>query len=440
MFFTFLIACFCSGVLALHFRSSQTTFKTNQPDSTYLELTHQISTTASFSLFNHHSSFHFSFYSSLKRLKRRYSQRYSYRYKPFSIPSLWSTVIDVNDKIYYPVIDTGSSDVILYSKKKFLKNNNDLLDIAYLSKTISVYPQNNTLLLGNVNYKCKIGWTNDTESYILGLGLPELSYLDSSRALTNHIETITLSYKPHYSYIEFNTKSLSDEMLYTNVEGNTYWDVYLYQIFIDHKLLSNKSTTATIDTGTAVLRGPSSQIISILNILENFRNNTNWDCKNVENLPIFYFEVGTPFLIPKDGLTGTITLELEPSYYMREISATCLPAFAISDSNEWIFGEPFLYKFKILLDVKNRRIGFSESYPTRSIVITNSNKTDSTLSITSKTISLLVLSKTTGGAAASAAGVTNVGAGSTVVAAPTTDVPNVKPRTAAPTKGKYASC
>jgi hypothetical protein len=109
-------------------------------------------------------------------------------------------------------------------------------------------------------------------------------------------------------------------------------------------------------------------------------------------LPILYFEVGFPFPFPKNGLTGSLTLELEPWYYMRNIDGKCLPAFAISESDEWILGEPFLYKFKILLDVKNRQIGFSNSYLTRSILFTPDSYIDvqKHLAVTSKTTSLLV--------------------------------------------------
>jgi hypothetical protein len=258
------------------------------------------------------------------------------------------------------MIDTGSSDVILYSSEK---HQNKAIDI---SKTVTVHPQNKTVDIADVHYKTTVGWTSIRGYSVVGLGLPKLSMLNPSLALTNKIDTITLVYNPRYSYINFN-KEPNVDMFYVNVEGNTYWDVYLHQILIDHTSLSNKPTTAMIDTGTAMIRGPSKQVVAIITILRKFRNGTEWDCRDVDNLPIFYFEVGFPYPLPKNGLTGSVTLELEPWYYMTQIDGKCLPAFAISESDEWILGEPFLYKFNILLDVKNRQIGFSNSYLTRFI-------------------------------------------------------------------------
>lgn len=341
-----LIILGCIGiytVYGLHHSSLQTFIDTN-----HIELTREVSTTSS--LYDHHSLLH--------------SSHSKFHSKPFTIHSSWFTTIIANNKFFYPVVDTGSSDIILYSKK--VKNNDKPIRFDYISHTISVYPDKATLEIGNINYKATIGWSSTTSTSILGLGLPKLSMLDPSLALTTKLNTITLSYKPDYSYIDFN-KNPTVYMLYTTVEGNTYWDVYLHQIFMDHILLSNIPTTATIDTGTAIIRGPLSKIISILHVLEHYQNNTKWDCENVDHLPIFYFEVGKPFSSPKNGLSGTITLELEPWYYMQYIGSTCLPAFAVSEGNEWIFGEPFLYKYKILLDIKNRKVGFSDAYYTRSI-------------------------------------------------------------------------
>jgi hypothetical protein len=376
MKFLSVISSLLFGVIsALRSPSLQKTF-TQEPVASHIELSHKNSIMPSASLFDFYSSF-----SSLSSKRRHY--------RSFSIPSLWYTTVYVDNKVYHPIIDTGSSDVILYSTEKYT---NEAVDIAYLSKTVTVHPQNKTIKIADVDYKTTVGWTNVPGYSVLGLGLPKLSLLEKSLALTNKIETITLVYSPRYSYINFNKEPMVD-MFYINVEGDTYWDVYLHQILIDHTLLSNKPTTATIDTGTAMIRGPSDQIVSIVTMLQKFRNGTEWDCRDVDNLPILYFEVGFPFPFPKNGLTGSLTLELEPWYYMKNIDGKCLPAFAISESDEWILGEPFLYKFRILLDVKNRQIGFSNSYLTRSILFTPDSSyidVQKQLAVTSKTTSLLV--------------------------------------------------
>jgi hypothetical protein len=420
MKFLSVISSLLFGVIsAIRSPSLQKTF-TQEPVASHIELSHKNSIMPSASLFDFHSSF-----SSKSR-----------HYRSFSIPSLWYTTVHVDNKVYHPIVDTGSSDVILFSNEKYT---NKAVDISYLSKTITVHPQNKTISIADIDYKTTVGWSNVPEYCILGLGLPKLSLLEKSLALTNKIETITLVYSPRHSYINFNKEPMID-MFYINVEGDTYWDVYLHQILIDHTLLSNKPTTATIDTGTAMIRGPSDQIVAIVTLLQKFRNGTDWDCRDVDNLPIFYFEVGFPFPFPKNGLTGSLTLELEPWYYMRNIDGKCLPAFAISEKDEWILGEPFLYKFRIFLDVKNRQIGFSNSYLTRSILFTSDSNLDvqKHIAFTSKTTSLLVTIPKpvimARSAASSAAGAAASGSATTVTKATVGPTPSP-----AAGKKKYAS-
>ena len=250
------------------------------------------------------------------------------------------------------------------------------------------------------------------------------------------------------SWIDFNKVLPSDydgDMYYVPIVDEL-WKTPLRSVSLDQQRMPMKETWLVVDSGTAIIRGPSELILSLLTSLEPFYHSIK-DCSNVHSFPVLSFEV-------HDGLR----LDIEPGFYMVMMDGQCIPAFASSGTDEWIVGEPFLYKYLTVFDMDKKRMGFGMSHyaadecathpvPARPRFFQSISATSQhTIQRMSKTTSLRAIKVVTtlptqpkaivsqNGAASSAGGAAASGQATTV----TKKAPIVTPApTAAPTK-KYA--
>jgi hypothetical protein len=267
---------------------------------------------------------------------------------PFSIPTSWVMPIRVNREYDMAIIDTGSSDVVIYTDEK--KASTDTIELSYLSETVHVQRETALLQIGTMRVRTTVGWSNGKKMAILGLGDPSLSRL-SNDTLLSKIPFFVLSHSPHRSWFDTKLRSSDYEGKMYYVSVDEFWKTKVHRILLDRQPMPMEETWLHVDSGTSIIRGPSDKILSLLTSLKTYIKDIK-DCShaNVQHLPTLAFEVDT-------GLR----LEIEPMFYMIMMEGKCLPAFGSSGNDDWIVGGPFLYKFVTVFDAKKKQMGFGLS-------------------------------------------------------------------------------
>lgn len=379
------------------------------------------------------------------------------------IPTSLVANVHVNHHVIPMVMDTGSSDIVVKMNAKTPQTSGNMVMIPYETSTTIVQNETFPVSFGKITIpKQTVGKivSGSMPSNVFGLGFPALSRLHPSQAPIHYVSSFSyfISQVKHVpSTISFNTMNEENyygEMVYLPVIGKTYWQTPLNDIYIDNTPLHscNGKCMAIVDTGTTMIRGPKDTIDLLLSFLIAYNDNkTTFDCNNIQSLPVLSFELGVETKKPNaKGYTGTSEFTLEPQFYMQRFNGVCLPAFATTKENTWIFGETFLRKYYTVFDVTRKRMGFGISSHTvqlqpfysqspienREFTISQVNKEAQTITEeTDKTESLAVSTKTVAvSVASSAAGGSASGTAVTVTAA----TPKPTPAMAAATK-KYAS-
>ncbi|TNN15919.1 Cathepsin D [Schistosoma japonicum] len=132
-----------------------------------------------------------------------------------------------------------------------------------------------------------------------------------------------------------------------------------YIISIKDKIFCPPGSTALIDTGTALLLGPTEAIDNINRYLGSVRQSTmeyNVDCNKIHELP------------PIDIKINGKSIQLKPDDYIAErvsntsrICRTCFIGADFPTGPLWIFGDVFLRKVYTIFDVGQHRIGFADA-------------------------------------------------------------------------------
>jgi len=104
----------------------------------------------------------------LKAYQKRMYEDDEEEASPFSVPTSWVMPIRVNREFEMAIIDTGSSDVVVYTNDK--KKSNDMVELSYLSETKHVQRETALLQIGTMRVKITVGWVNGKKMGILGLG------------------------------------------------------------------------------------------------------------------------------------------------------------------------------------------------------------------------------------------------------------------------------
>jgi len=343
--------------------------------------------------------------------------------KPRLIPSNLKTTAFVsaikvgsNQQTIQAIFDTGSSDINLLTvstqnpscanssevcfdaiASKSLVASDVAMEVSYASATTinlmcSDSVQVGPLLIDNQTISLIASIPNGTiPASVFGLAFPSIAAAAEKGTFMENVANsrllVSQQFSFFYSSIEGQDSSVSfgqpDDRLYDgkmvyvdvikakNASVYAYWQAELNGMMFAgepiHTCMPNSSTacTAVIDTGTALIAGPVSQVSAILAALDVFRGTDGHfacDPVSLARMPLISWDMGTRWAEPHNGRVGGYIFDLEPRFYMQMFGDKCLPAFEASDSlYRWVLGDVFMRKFYTTFDLTNFRIGFAPS-------------------------------------------------------------------------------
>jgi len=218
---------------------------------------------------------------------------------------------------------------------------------------------------------------------ILGLALPQLaeaqefSLVDSmvkSQSLKQNLFSVYFAQGDHeHSEIVFGGYSkerMLTPIIWVPVSNPGYWQVAMRDLFLDEEPLNlcGSGCQVAVDTGTALIAGPSRLIRKLL---EKIRVAS--DCSNFDELPELGFMINGEMLV------------MRPIDYVERSEEGCILGLMSLDIPPprgplFILGDPFLRKYYTIYDRERLRVGFSiakHTEPVNSSTVVDVPSTDS---------------------------------------------------------------
>ncbi|CAH8551914.1 unnamed protein product [Schistosoma rodhaini] len=147
-------------------------------------------------------------------------------------------------------------------------------------------------------------------------------------------------------------------MIKQNLVDKPVFSVYLNLISINGEIFCPSGSIALIDTGTALISGPTEKINNINKYLGSIQVSNNEyivDCNKIPKLPIIEIKINGK------------SIQLKADDYIVEkvsngsrICRTCFIGTDFPSGPLWIFGDVFLRKVYTVFDVGQRRVGIAE--------------------------------------------------------------------------------
>uniref|UniRef100_A0A7I4YJX8 Peptidase A1 domain-containing protein n=1 Tax=Haemonchus contortus TaxID=6289 RepID=A0A7I4YJX8_HAECO len=146
-----------------------------------------------------------------------------------------------------------------------------------------------------------------------------------------------------------------DPIIWVPLISESYWSVLLGGIFIRAEsgdtLQITGNFSASIDSGTSFIVGPSENIQKILDFIGVMELEVI-DCSAVPSYPTVFFKL------------GGYEFKLEGQHYILEQShGKCYLAFQKNpskDDGSWTFGDAFMSNFYTVFDYANKSVGFAK--------------------------------------------------------------------------------
>uniref|UniRef100_A0A094ZYU1 Lipase maturation factor n=1 Tax=Schistosoma haematobium TaxID=6185 RepID=A0A094ZYU1_SCHHA len=159
------------------------------------------------------------------------------------------------------------------------------------------------------------------------------------------------------------------DLTYSDVVSEEYWMIKIDGFFslhlenvesisINDKIFCPSGSTALIDTGTALISGPTEKINNINKYLGSIQVSNNEyivDCNKIHKLPIIEIKInGKPIQLKADDYI------VEKVSNGSRICRTCFIGTDFSSGPLWVFGDVLLRKVYTVFDVGQRRIGIAD--------------------------------------------------------------------------------
>ncbi|CAK6439211.1 unnamed protein product [Pipistrellus nathusii] len=289
------------------------------------------------------------------------------------------------------IFDTGSSDLwvpSVYCKSKACQKHHrfdpaksstfrDLgkpLSIQYGTGSMEgVLGTDTVIVSGIVDTQQTVGLSTvepgDTFIYsefdgILGLGYPSLASEYSVPVFDNMMSKHLVAQDLFSVYMSRNgpgsmlTLGAIDPSYYTGslhwvpITVQEYWQFTVDSVTVDGVVVAcNGGCQAILDTGTSMLVGPSSDILSIQNAVGATQDQYGMiNCGSLSSMPNVVFQInGKKYPLP-------------PSAYISQDSGFCSSGFQGDDSSEqWILGDVFIREYYSVFDRANNRVGLAKA-------------------------------------------------------------------------------
>ncbi|CAH8551930.1 unnamed protein product [Schistosoma rodhaini] len=209
---------------------------------------------------------------------------------------------------------------------------------------------------------------------IMGMGFQQTSQNSNPTPIFMNMIKQNLVDKPVFSvYLNLNEdKTTSGEIMfggiddryytgnltYSDVVSEEYWMINIDGISINGEIFCPSGSIALIDTGTALISGPTEKINNINKYLGSIQVSNNEyivDCNKIPKLPIIEIKINGK------------SIQLKADDYIVEkvsngsrICRTCFIGTDFPSGPLWIFGDVFLRKVYTVFDVGQRRVGIAE--------------------------------------------------------------------------------
>ncbi|XP_026563067.1 embryonic pepsinogen-like [Pseudonaja textilis] len=198
---------------------------------------------------------------------------------------------------------------------------------------------------------------------ILGLAYPTISVDQATPVFDNLMKeglvqqdlfSFYLSRKETGSMITFggiDHSHYTGSINWIPVSQQTYWQISMDSVLVNgQKIACNSGCQAIVDTGTSLLAGPSSDIISILKAVGAKPGQSVINCSSSSNLPDVVFVI------------NGIHYPLPPAAYTRKfMSDLCSTNFQPSNGDLWILGDVFIREYYSIFDRGNNRVGLAKA-------------------------------------------------------------------------------
>nr|AAW24549.1 SJCHGC02875 protein [Schistosoma japonicum] len=256
------------------------------------------------------------------------------------------------------------------SKSSTYKSIGELFTVQYGQGTVSGYLSSDIIHIDSLNIIDQIFGEVITQSDKLFVNF----HFDGIMVIINMINQKLIDQPIFAFYLNLNEdKTTSGELMlggidkryytgeitYSSVVNQEFWMINIDGISIKDKIFCPPGSTALIDTGTALLLGPTEAIDNINRYLGSVRQSTmeyNVDCNKIHELP------------PIDIKINGKSIQLKPDDYIVEkvsntsrICRTCFIGADFPTGPLWIFGDVFLRKVYTIFDVGQHRIGFADA-------------------------------------------------------------------------------
>jgi len=201
---------------------------------------------------------------------------------------------------------------------------------------------------------------------ILGLGLLGSSLgkqynfmgnLAQEKALKSNLFTVWLSNEDdgedsEITFGEMNQDHIASNIVWQELKrpANGMWEVTIFDVVVAGVQLrqcGKDGMQAVLDTGTAIIAGPSALIQAVLTQL-----NIQEDCSNFDSLPLLGFTIGDAIL------------NIEPQDYVKKTVKGCFHQFMTMDTPPPVgpvvlLGTPFLQRYYSIYYRDNLRVGLA---------------------------------------------------------------------------------
>ncbi|XP_036308597.1 chymosin-like [Pipistrellus kuhlii] len=201
---------------------------------------------------------------------------------------------------------------------------------------------------------------------ILGLGYPSLASEYSVPVFDNMMSKHLVAQDLFSVYMSRNgpgsmlTLGAIDPSYYTGslhwvpVTVQEYWQFTVDSVTVDGVVVACKGgCQAILDTGTSMLVGPTSDILSIQKAVGATQDQYGMfeiNCGSLSSMPNVVFQInGKKYPLP-------------PSAYISQDSGFCSSGFEGDDSSEqWILGDVFIREYYSVFDRANNRVGLAKA-------------------------------------------------------------------------------
>jgi len=295
--------------------------------------------------------------------------------------AIWAMFDTGSSDMWFPTL-AGASGKATHYEPNASSTSNDLglpFEISYVDGPVAGKLFTDVVKLGSVELaNFTFAAVDDTSGLVgeealpfdgmLGLGFPGLSTIQGETFLEALFTRGKINSMVFGFYVGQNEPGqlviggvdpdhIASEFDWVPVTKPLWWTIELDEIRANGKRPARMGLEAIVDSGTALISGPSSQITTLMNLL----GATKYTPEEVPDMDLFKAPCSE---VPNMSVTFTIggkdyTLVGEDLVVQRLDGGFCDLGFSTAAEDEWTLGDVFMRKFYVQFDFGRKRLGFA---------------------------------------------------------------------------------